>query len=50
MDNGAAAGSGGPEAGQCNLEEDAAMPWGDGSDVTPPVPADVTDPAAEDTE
>ena len=33
-----------------DLEEDAAMPWGDGSDVTPPVPADVTDPAAEDTE
>jgi hypothetical protein len=27
-------------------EEEAAMPWGDGSDVTPPVPADA--PAAED--
>ena len=27
---------------------DAAMPWGDGSDVTPPVPADATDPAFGD--
>jgi len=25
--------------------QDAAMPWGDGSDVTPPTPADAVDPA-----
>ena len=33
-------------------EEEAAMPWGDGSDVTPPVPADAVDPAddSEDSE
>jgi len=28
-------------------EEEAAMPWGDGSDVTPPVPGDAPDPADE---
>ena len=27
------------------LTQDAAMPWGDGSDVTPPTPADAVDPA-----
>jgi hypothetical protein len=33
-------------------EEEAAMPWGDGSDVTPPTPADAEDPAdgSEDSE
>ena len=33
-------------------EEEAAMPWGDGSDVTPPTPADAVDPAddSEDSE
>lgn len=29
------------------LVQDAAMPWGDGSDVTPPTPADAVDPADE---
>jgi hypothetical protein len=30
-------------------EEEAAMPWGDGSDVTPPVPADAA-PVEEESE